>query len=59
MEELLHEVRTSSVQYALERNNLALERTLELIEQPEELIVFLYTEETVAAPPSIPTDDNG
>ena len=59
MEELLQEVRTSSVQYALEHNNLASARTLELIDQPEELIVHLYTEETIAAAPSTPKHSNG
>ena len=59
MEELLQEVRASSVQYALEHNNLASERTLELVDQPEDLIVHLYSEETVAAVPSNPKHIDG
>ena len=59
MEELLQEVRVSSVQYALEHNNLASERALELVDQPEDLIVHLYTEETAAAVPSSPKHIDG
>ena len=51
VEELLQEVRTSSIQFTLERNDLASEGALELIDQPEDLILHLYTEETVTAAP--------